>query len=206
MFKFNSGIILSELKKNLLKHIVIILFIFLVANSLLYYKLLNNYYTVIISLNQSIKFSTKLNFTQKLKKNDVSQILDFEGDTRDLKRFIINEINISKKNIDLDENYSLLNDKNLKFNVDNKYPFDEMLIYINTLIVNYESQEYSSFLEKKSPEPRIFTAKLISYQKNNINFNAIIMFDIFLVVAYFLFYAWHKNFSVRVSFLRNKIK
>lgn len=206
MFKFNTNIILHELKINLMKHIVIMLFIFLATNSLLLYKLKNNYYTVIISINQSLKFSTKLNFVQKLKNNDVSQILDFNGDTENLKRFIINEIDNSKKNIYLDENHSLLNDKILKFDVDNKYPLEEMFIYINALICNYEFSEYGSFFEKKSSEPKIFTAKLISYQKNNINFNAIVMFNIFFVVAYFVFYTWYKKFSIRISFSKNKIK
>ena len=105
MFKFNVSILLYELKKNLLNHIVIILFIILTANSLLYYKLKKNYYTVIFSLNQSLKFSTKLNFVQKLKNNDISQILDFDGDTKGLKKFIINEINVctQKPTASLDE-------------------------------------------------------------------------------------------------------
>lgn len=205
MFKFNVSILLYELKKNLLNHIVIILFIILTANSLLYYKLKNNYYTVIFSLNQSLKFSTKLNFVQKLKNNDISQILDFDGDTKGLKKFIINEINISKKNIYLDENHSLLNDKILKFDIDNKYPLQEMLIYINALISNYEFQEYTSFFERKTPEPRIFSAKLLVYKKHGINFEAIIMLNIFLFVAYFVFYTWYKKFTIRIS-LENKIK
>ena len=205
MFKFNVSILLYELKKNLLNHIVIILFIILTANSLLYYKLKKNYYTVIFSLNQSLKFSTKLNFVQKLKNNDISQILDFDGDTKGLKKFIINEINISKKNISLDENHSLFNDKILKFDIDNKYPLQEMLIYINALISNYEFQEYTSFFEQKTPEPRIFSAKLLVYKKDGINFEAIIMLNIFLFVAYFVFYTWYKKFTIRIS-LENKIK
>ena len=205
MFKFKANIILHELKKNLMKHIVIMLFLLLATNSLLYYKLKNNYYTVIISINQSLKFSTKLNFVQKLKNNDVSQILDFNGDIKDLKKFIINEINNSKKNIYLDEKHSLLNDKMLKFDVDNKYQLEEMFIYINALVSNYEFSEYSPFFEKKLSEPRLFSVKLISYQKNNINFNAIVMFNIFFVVAYFVFYTWYKKFSIRISF-KNKIK
>ena len=205
MFKFNVSILLYELKKNLLNHIVIILFIILTANSLLYYKLKKNYYTVIFSLNQSLKFSTKLNFVQKLKNNDISQILDFDGDTKGLKKFIINEINISKKNISLDVNHSLFNDKILKFDIDNKYPLQEMLIYINALISNYEFQEYTSFFEQKTPEPRIFSAKLLVYKKDGINFEAIIMLNIFLFVAYFVFYTWYKKFTIRIS-LENKIK
>jgi hypothetical protein len=205
MFKFKANIILHELKKNLMKHIVIMLFLLLATNSLLYYKLKNNYYTVIISINQSLKFSTKLNFVQKLKNNDISQILDFNGDTKGLKTFIINEINNSKKNIYLDETHSLLNDQMLKFDVDNKYQLEEMFIYINALISNYEFSEYSSYFEKKISEPRIFSVKLISYKKNNINFNAIVMFNIFFVVAYFVFYTWYKKFSIRI-FLENKIK
>lgn len=206
MFKFNVSILLYELKKNLLNHIVIIVFVILTANSLLYYKLKNNYYTVIFSLNQSLKFSTKLNFVQKLKNNDISQILDFDGDTKGLKSFLINEINISKKNIYLDEDHSLLNDKILKFDIDNKYPLEEMLIYINALISNYEFQEYTSFFEKKTPEPRIFSAKLLVYKKHGINFDAIIMLNIFLFVAYFVFYTWYKKFTIRLYILKNKIK
>ncbi len=206
MIKFNTNTILEELKKNFLKNIIIIFFICLVANFFLYRKLNKNYYTVIINLNQSLKFTTKLNFVQKLKNNDISQILDFDGEIKDLKNFIINEINISKKIIYIDPNHTLLNEKSLKLNIDKNYPLEEMLIYINSVISNYEFQEYPSFFEKKTLEPRIFSTKLISYQKNDINYNVIIMLDIFLVVAYFVFFFWSKNISFRITFLKNTIK
>ena len=80
-----------------------------------------------------------------------------------------------------------------------------MLIYINALISNYEFQEYTSFFEQKTPEPRIFSAKLLVYKKDGINFEAIIMLNIFLFVAYFVFYTWYKKFTIRIS-LENKIK
>lgn len=208
MFEFNTRIFLKELNKNLLRNTFAILLICIFFNYLLYHKYKTKDYTVIISLHQSLKFTTKLNFIEKLPLDRLSnQILDFDSEIKDLRDFIVNEINISQyKKVKIDKDHLLFNDKALKLNIDKNFELEDFFIYINSLIRKYEQKKYYSYIKNKSDEASIFSLKLNNYQKNDLNLKIFIMLNIFLIVVFSLFFYWSKNLVFKISILTKKVK
>ena len=136
-----------------------------------------------------------------------NQILDFDSEIKDLRDFIVNEINISQyKKVKIDKDHLLFNDKALKLNIDKNFELEDFFIYINSLISKYEQKKYYPYIKNKSDETSIFSLKLNNYQKNDLNFKIFIMLNIFLIVVFSLFFYWSKNLIFKISILTKKVK